>query len=61
VNLSALEEDDEIFWRSTDDGIFTVISNEDGLTAILTPLATGSAELVVNVGDQETRCWVRIT
>ena len=61
VNLSELDEEDEIYWRSTDDGIFTVIANEDGLTAVLTPLTTGSAELVVTVGDQETRCWVRIT
>jgi regulator of replication initiation timing len=61
VNLNEFEEDVEIIWHSTNDEVFIVIASEDGLSATVTPLAVGSAQLVVNVGDQETRSWVRIT
>jgi len=60
INLNEFDEGVEIIWRSTNEDIFTVTSDEDGLTAIVTPKIDGSAELVVTVGDQETRSWVRI-
>jgi len=61
VNLNNLNEDDEIIWRSADESIFTVTPGEDGMTAIVTPETIGDALLIVTVGDQETRSWVRIT
>ena len=60
-NLSDLEDDEEIVWRSTNEDVFTVTPGDDGLTAIVKPLKVGSAELVVKIGAQETRSWVRIT
>jgi hypothetical protein len=61
VNINEIDEDDEIIWRSTVESVFTVVPGEDGLTAILTPVTKGRAELVVTVGDQSTRSWVSIT
>ena len=61
VNLSDLVEGVEIVWHSTNENVFLVFPSEDGLSATVTPLATGSAELVATVGDQETRSWVRVT
>ena len=61
VNLSELDEEVEIVWRSTDESVFTVSSSEDGTSATVTPITTGSAQLVVTVDDQETRSWVRVT
>jgi len=61
LNVNDLDEDDEIVWRSTSESIFTVIPSEDGTSATVTPHTTGSAELVVTVGDQVTRSWVRVT
>ena len=61
VNLDDLDEYDEIEWTSTNENIFRVTPNEDGTRATVTPLTTGSAEVVVTVGERETRSWVRIT
>jgi len=61
INYDDLDEEDEIVWRSADEDIFTVVANEDGTSAIVTPLIVGSAQLIVTVGEQETRSWVRIT
>jgi len=61
ININDLDENDEIVWRTTNEDIFTVIPGEDGTTATVTPETVGSAELVVTVGDRETRSWVRIT
>ena len=61
INLNELGEDDEIIWHSANEDIFTVVPGEDGLTATVTPITTGSAQLVVTVGNQETKSWVRIT
>jgi len=60
INLDALGEDDEIIWRSANDDIFTVVPSEDGTKATVTPLTIGSAQLIVTVGEQVTRSWVRI-
>jgi len=51
----------EIVWRSTNEEVFTVVPGEDGTSAVATPESTGSAEMVVTVGGQETRSWIRIT
>ena len=61
VNWNEFDENSEIIWHSEDEDIFTVVANEDGLTAKLTPVAVGSAQLVVTIGDQETKSWIRIT
>jgi len=61
MNPDEFDEEDEIIWQSADEDIFTVEQNEDGTSAIVTPLKTGSAQLIVTVGNQETRSWVRIT
>jgi len=61
VDLSEFEENVEIVWSSTNEDIFTVVADEDGLTAKVTPKTAGSAELVVRVGGEETRSWIRIT
>ena len=61
VNIIDPDEEVEIYWRSTNEDVFTVTPSEDGMSATVTPHTTGSAELVVTVGDQETRSWVRIT
>jgi len=61
LNLNEPDEDDEIVWSSANEDIFTIVSSEDGMTATATPKATGSAQVIVTVGDQETRSWVRIT
>ena len=61
VNLNELDEDVDIVWHSTNENVFTVISSEDGISATVTPSAVGSAQVVVTVGDRETRSWVRIT
>jgi len=60
-NPGEISEDDEIVWHSTDESIITVVPGEDGTTATVTPVTIGSAQLVVTVGGQETRSWVRIT
>jgi len=60
MNLNELGEDAEISWSSANEEIFTVEPSEDGTSAIVTPLATGSAQLIVKVGGQETKSWVRI-
>jgi len=61
INLNELDEDDEIVWSSTSNDIFTVVQSDDGTSATVTPVDVGSAQLVVKVGDRETRSWVRIT
>jgi len=61
VNLALLGEEDEIVWHSTNEDIFVVLAGEDGTTAVVTPLVVGSAQVVVTVGEQTTRSWVRIT
>jgi len=61
VRGDILDDESEIVWRSTNEDIFTVAPSDDGTSAIVTPLTTGSAEMVVTVGDQETRSWVRVT
>ena len=61
LNINEFDEDDEIIWHSTNEDVFTVVPGEDGTTAIVTPYSTGSAQLVVTIGDQETKSWVRIT
>jgi len=61
VNLNDLDEDVEIVWSTTNEDIYTVAPSEDGTSATVTPVTTGSAQLVVKVGEQETRSWVRIT
>ncbi|MDR2571425.1 MAG: hypothetical protein LBD23_14200 [Oscillospiraceae bacterium] len=61
INLNNYDDDVEIVWRSENENIFTVISIDKGTSATVTPLSVGSAELVVTVGDEETRSWVRIT
>jgi len=61
IIFDELDEDAEIVWRSTNEDVFTVISDEEGTSATVTPLSVGAAELVVTVGEQETRSWVRIT
>jgi len=53
-------EEDEIIWHSENEDIFTVSSSEDGMTATVTPITTGDAQLVVTIGDEEARSWVRI-
>ena len=61
IDFSELGEENEIVWRSTNEDIFTVESKENGTSATVTPVAAGAAQLVVTVGDQETRSWVRIS
>jgi len=61
VDFSEFEEDVEIDWDSADEDVFTVVSDEEGTSATVTPIAVGSAQLIVTVGEQETRSWVRIT
>jgi len=61
VNMSEFDEDVEIVWRSANENVFTVIASEDGISATVTPTAVGAAQLIVTVGDQEARSWVRIT
>jgi len=61
INLNELGEDDEITWQSANEDIFTVVPGEDGLTATVTPVTTGSAQLIVTAGNQEAKSWVRIT
>jgi hypothetical protein len=61
INLDDFEEDVEIEWTSMNESIFTVTPAEDGLSAAVTPRTTGSARLIVTVGDQSTESWVRIT
>jgi len=61
VNPDDLGEGVEITWRSINEDIFTVVPSEDGMSATVTPLIVGSAELEVKVGDKVTRSWVRIT
>ena len=56
-----LDGEYEVVWTSTNEDIITVEQSEDGTEATVTPVATGSAEVVVTVGDRETRSWVRIT
>jgi len=60
-NFDELDEDVEIVWRSANESVFTVVTNEEGTSATVTPLTVGSAQLIVTVGDQETRSWVRVT
>ena len=60
MNPNEFDEDAEIVWQSLNEDIFTVVSSDDGMLATVTPWEKGSAELVVKVGDQETRSWVRI-
>ena len=61
INANELGDAVDIVWRSTDEDIFTVEQSGDGMSATVTPETVGSAQLVVTVGDQETRSWVRIT
>ena len=61
INLDEFDDEDEIVWLSTSDKVFTLVQSDDGMSAIITPVEKGSAEVVVKVGDQETRSWVRIT
>jgi len=61
VNWNVFDDDVEITWRSTNENVFTLTQSEDGISVIVTPIAAGGAELVVTVGDQETRSWLRIT
>jgi len=60
VDWNQFDDDVEIYWRSTDDGVFTVVESEDGMSATVTPVATGVADIVVTVGDQEARATIRI-
>ena len=60
-NINEFDEDDEIIWHSTNEDVFSVVPGEDGTTATVTPYSSGSAQLVVTIGDQETKSWVRIT
>jgi len=61
INLNLFNEGEEITWRSADEDIFIVVPSEDGTSATVTPQTVGSAQIIVTVGDQETRSWVRIT
>ena len=61
VDLSNFDAGVEIVWRSANEEIFSVSPDEDGTSAIATPYAVGSAQVIVTIGDQETRSWVRIT
>jgi len=61
VNLDDLGEDDEITWRTTDESVITIVPGDDGTTATVTPVAVGSARVVVTVGEETTSSWVRIT
>jgi len=61
VNLNDFDEDAEIIWQSANEDIFTVVPGEDGITATVTPVSVGSAQLIVTIEDQETKSWVRIT
>jgi len=61
IHLDDYEDDVEITWHSENEAVFTVEADEDGLTATVTPIAVGSAQLTVTVGDRETKSWVRIT
>jgi len=61
INLDEFDEEDEITWRSTSEKVFTLVQSDDGMSAIITPVEKGSAEVVVKVGEKETRSWVRIT
>jgi len=61
IHLEDYDDNVEITWHSRNESVFTVVADEDGLSATVTPIATGSALLVVTVGDRETSSWVRIT
>ena len=61
IDYNEFDEDVEIAWHSTNESVLTVAASEDGISATVTPVEKGSAEVVVKVGDQETRSWVRIT
>jgi len=61
VNWNEFDDDVDIVWSSTNENVFIVRQSEDGMSAVVTPIATGGAEIVVTVGDQETRSWLRIT
>ena len=61
IDFNEFDEDVEIVWHSTNEKVLTIEASEDGISATVTPVEKGSAEVVVKVGDQETRSWVRIT
>jgi len=61
INYDEVDEDIGIIWYSTNENVFTVTPSDDSLSVIVTPVAKGSAQIVVMVGDLETRSWVRIT
>ena len=61
INLSLIDDETEIIWQSANEDVFIVVQSEDGLTATVTPLDVGSAQLIVTVGEEQTRSWVRIT
>jgi len=61
INLSLIDNETDIIWQSANEDFFTVVQSEDGLTATVTPVDVGSAQLIVTVGDEQTRSWVRIT
>ena len=60
INIGDLDDETEIVWTSANEDIFTVAASEDGTSATVTPKTKGSAQLIVTVGDKETRSWVRI-
>ena len=61
INLNELDDDVEIEWRSGNENVFTFVVGEDGTSAVVTPVSKGSAQMIVTVGDRETRSWIRIT
>jgi len=60
VNWNEFDEDLEIEWESGNPNVFTVVAGADGMTARVTPVHTGQAQLIVRLGTEETRSWIRI-
>jgi len=61
VNWNEFDDDLEIEWESGNENVFTVFPGADGMTARVTPVHTGSAQMIVRLGNEETRSWIRIT
>jgi len=61
IDFNEVDEDLEIYWESGNVNVFTVVSSIDGTSATVIPVHTGSAQVIVTVGDLETRSWIRIT
>ena len=61
VDWNEFDDDVDISWSSTNENVITIRQSEDGLSATVTPVGTGTAEIVVTVGNQETRSLLRIT